>query len=613
MKECIPNKERGSVKSQVHNMKEKINAIRYLSKQLRYASIKFWVTTLIKDLLKNIEYFFVDVLLIKVIVDALIVGTNMQEIVQWVILAVCIRLIRIIVDSYYNNIINTLEPIKIEEYFIGIVMDKSNSVDMKCYDEMEYYNNYVMAVQDIDKKAMKMVNDMGTLLGTMVLIALTGTFVLVKDPILLFFVIAPVIGDAVLRVKISNKEYAKEEKISKIRRKQDYINKVNNESRYAEEVRLSSIARFFDKLFSENIEEAKKVTNFFFGGLLRLYLFSDSLYEPKNLLIILYLAYKAIIVRDISAGDFIAIQTALAGFSSNLGKITQRTTVFNEHILYSVRFKSFMEYKNSVVDGTQSLGAIYRIEFKNVSFRYGENLPYILDGINLEIKAGEQLALIGQNGQGKSTLIKLLMRFYDVSEGEILVNGNPIKQYKIDDLRHEVLFLSQQFHCFKISIISNILLRKRWDGDKKIRDYLYLFHLDEILEKFPNREYSVFGKDLYEDAIELSRGQQQKVAICRALNKEGSFLIMDEPSAALDPNAETELLNAMKGYVGKNISIIISHNLSLTKHATKIAVLDKGKIEEIGSHNELLQKDGIYKCMYLSQMKTALGKAEQVF
>lgn len=610
MKECIPSKERGSVKSRVHNMKEKINAIRYLSKQLRYASIKFWATTILKDLLKNIEYFFVDVLLIKVIVEALIEGTNMQEIGKWILLAVSIRLVRIIFVSYYDNYINTLESIKIEEYFIGIVMDKSNNVDMKCYDGTEYYNNYVMAVQDIDKKTMKMVNDMGILIGTVVLIALTGTFVLVKDPILLLFVIAPVIGDAILRVKISNKEYEKEEKISKIRRRQDYINKVNNESRYAEEVRLSSIARFFDKLFTENIEEAKKVTNSYFGGLLRLYLFSDSLYEPKNLLVILYLAYKAIIVRDISAGDFIAIQTALAGFSSNLGKITQRTTVFNEHILHSLKFKSFMEYENSVVDGTQSLGAIYRIEFKNVSFRYAENLPYVLDGINLVVKDGEQLALVGQNGQGKSTLIKLLMRFYDVSEGEILVNGIPIKQYKIDDLRHEMLFLSQQFHCFKISIISNIVLRERWGADKKSCDYLYLLDLDEILEKFPNREYSVFGKDLYEDGIELSRGQQQRVAICRALNKEGSFLIMDEPSAALDPNAETKLLNAMKGYAGKKISIIISHNLSLAKHSTKIAVLDKGKIEEIGSHDELLLKNGIYKRMFLSQMKTGLGKGE---
>ncbi len=364
-------------------MKEKIGAIRYLSKQLRHASIKFWITTILKELIKSFEYFLVDVLLIKMIIDALIQGTDIQEIIRWVIVAVLIRGIRIIFISYYDNYMNTLEPIKIEEYFIGMVMDKSNSVDVKCYDETEYYNDYVMAVRDIDKKAMKMLDDMGILIGTVILIALTGTFVVIKDPVLLIFVIAPVMGDAILRVKISNKEYAKEEKMSKIRRRQDYINRVNNESEYAEEARLSSITSFYRKSFLENVEEAKKVTDSFFGGLLKLYLLSDFLYEPKNLLVVLYLAYKAIIVKDISAGDFMAIQTALAGFSSNLGKITQRSTVFNGHILHSLKFKAFLEYKNTVVDGTQPLKAIKCIEFRDVSFRYAKNQPYVLEGINL--------------------------------------------------------------------------------------------------------------------------------------------------------------------------------------------------------------------------------------
>ncbi len=215
------------------------------------------------------------------------------------------------------------------------------------------------------------------------------------------------------------------------------------------------------------------------------------------------------------------------------------------------------------------------------------------------------MALVGRNGQGKSTLIKLLLRFYDVSEGEILVNGNSIRQYKIGDLRREMMFLSQQFHCYKIPIISNIVMQ---DSDASGCANLHMLGLDEVLEKFPNREYSVFGKDLYEDGIELSKGQQQKVAICRALKKGGSVLIMDEPTAALDPNAETKLFHVLNNDAKKNMSIIISHNLSLAKHADKIAVLDKGRIQEVGSHDNLFTKDGIYKRMFLLQRETALGK-----
>lgn len=582
----------------------KLRAIMFLSKQVRQASPKFWITTVLKESIKNLEYFCADVVIIKIIVDSLIDWQSIETVTAWIVIAVAVRVIKELFVAYYNNYVINLESLKIEAFFSNIVMEKSSSVDVKCYDDKDYYDDYVMAVKDIDKKAMKMVDDIGMLIGTVVLIALTSTYVMILDPVLLLFVILPVVGDSILRVKISRKEYKKQEELSKVIRKQDYIRKINNDVQFAEEVRLFSLGQYFDELFVENMQVEQEIADKHFKGLLRLYLQSDALYEPKNLLVIFYLAYKVIIVKNISAGDFIAIQTALGAFSSNLGKITQRTSVFNKHLLHATRFKSFWEYQNTVIDGAYPLHSIESIEFQNVSFRYSPDTPFVLQGISFIITAGEQLALVGKNGQGKSTLIKLLLRFYDATEGKILINGIAIERYKIEDLRREFLYVSQQFHCYKLSVSDNLMAN---DNIKKEDNYQKL-GLEQIVKDLPKGEKSLLGTDLYEDGIELSRGQQQQIAICRALNQEGSVLIMDEPTAALDPQAETKLIDVFDSYSTVKISILVSHNLSLAKHATTIIVLENGRIEEMGSHDTLLSKNGLYRKMYVSQLKAAWGR-----
>lgn len=586
------------------NSINKIRTIYFLSNQVRQASFKFWITTVIKEVITNLEYFGVKVFVIKMIVDALMDSQSIETITKWIVIAIAITAFKELFTSYYNSFIINAESPKIQEFFSNIVMQKCDSIDIRCYDEKEYYDNYVMAVKDIDKKAMKTVEDIGILLGTVILIALTSTYIIILDPILLLFVILPVIGDSILRVKISRKEYKKQEELSKVIRKQDYIKKINNNVEFAEETRLFSLGKLVNHLFLENMQAEEKISDKHFKGLLKLYLQSDALYEPKNLLLIFYLAFKVIITKSISAGDFIAIQTALSAFSSNLGKITQRTSVFNKHALHATRYKSFLEYRNIVKDGPYTLSSIESIEFQNVSFRYSPDTPFVLHGICFKITAGEQLALVGKNGQGKSTIIKLLLRFYDVTEGTIFVNGIPIDQFRIGDLRREILYLSQQFHCYKLSVSDNLMTSNT--AEKEYNNQI--LGLDKDIEALPKGELSLLGTDLYEDGIELSRGQQQRIAICRALNQTGSLIIMDEPTSALDPKAEAKLLNALEKHSTNKVSLLVSHNLSLAKHSTKIIVLENGRIEEMGSHQELIIKNGLYQKMYLSQLNVAWGR-----
>lgn len=582
----------------------KLQAILFLSKQVRKASSKFWLTTVFKELIINVEYFLVSIVITKTIVNGLLQPMAIGVICKWIAAAAFMTIAKELFLAYYNNYIYNVESVKIETYFSGIIMEKSGSVDLGCYDDKGYYDDYIIATKDIGSESMKMVEDIGILIGTVALIALTSTFVIMIDPVLLLFVTAPVIGDAILRIKISNTEYFKKEAFNKIIRRQEYIKKVINDVAYAEEVRLYSLSDFFDKRFAENMREEQDVAQKHFPKLLRLFLLSDLLYEPKNLLVILYLAYKVIIAKSLSAGDFIAVQTAVSGFGANLGKITQRTTIFNEHALCASRYISFIGKTNTVADGFRSLEAIKSIEFDNISFRYTSNGPYVLKGISFKIAGGEQLALVGKNGQGKSTIIKLLLRFYDATEGKIYINGYPIDEYMINDLRQEVSYLSQQFHCYKLSLSDNLLTEDFLINGNNNR----MLGVDDIIDSLPQRGQSFVGKDLYADGVELSRGQQQRIATARAVNKGGSLLVLDEPTAALDPLSETKLMDTLKKLSVEGITIVISHNLNLIKNSTKIVVLDDGQIKEMGTHDCLLSKNGLYSKMYKSQIYSSYSK-----
>lgn len=585
---------------------KKLQAILALSKQVRKASLKFWLTTVLKDLIKNVEYFFVSVVVIKIILDGLQNNIETHEIVTWIAVAAITEIAKELFFSYYNNCVYITESAKIEEYFTERVMDKSGIVDIDCYDDKEYYDNYIMATKDIDKKSIKMIEDIGVLIGTVALIALTSTFVIMIDPMLLIFVTVPVIGDAILRIKISNAEYVKKEELLKITRKQDYINKVSNDISYAEEVRLFSLKDFWDGRFILNMQEEEVICKRHFPKLLRLFLLSDSLYEPKNLLIILYLVYKVLVLKSISPGDFIAVQAALSGFGGNLGKITQRTTVFNEHALYASRYIAFIEKQNSILDGMCSLGSINSIEFCDVSFRYTPDGPDVLRGISFKLSSGDKIALVGKNGQGKSTVVKLMLRLYDATDGKILINDRPISEYKIDDLRREISYLSQQFHCYKLSILDNLMT----DTYTECQGVSRMLGLSETIDSLPCKESTFIGKDMYAKGVELSRGQQQKIATVRAVNKGGSLLILDEPTAALDPLSERKLLDALGSSSVGDMSVTISHNMSLAKKATKIIVLEEGKIKEMGTHDYLMSQRGIYHNMYISQTTATLEGKE---
>ena len=229
----------------------------------------------------------------------------------------------------------------------------------------------------------------------------------------------------------------------------------------------------------------------------------------------------------------------------------------------------------------------YYVEFKDVSFKYPGSETYALRHVNMKFKVGEKLAVVGMNGSGKTTFIKLMCRLYDPTEGEILLNGVNIKKYDYDEYLAVFSVVFQDFKLFSFSLGENVASGADYDVDK-VMGSLHQSGFGERLATMPEGIKTTLYKDFDENGIEVSGGEAQKIALARALYKDSPFIILDEPTAALDPIAEYEIYSKFNEIVGDKTAIYISHRLSSCRFCDKIAVFDNGHIVQRGSHDELV-------------------------
>lgn len=271
---------------------------------------------------------------------------------------------------------------------------------------------------------------------------------------------------------------------------------------------------------------------------------------------------------------------------------------------YAYKFIKFMEYPSSMSQGTCHVAEEkHTIEFVHVSFRYPRTEQMILEDVNLKISSGEHISIVGLNGAGKTTFIKLLCRLYDVTEGEILIDGINIKEYEEEEYRRLFAIVFQDFKLFAFTLRENISLDKGTD-DEDIWRVLELAGLAEDARKLPMSLDTMIYKSFDEHGTELSGGQQQKTAISRALYRNAPIVILDEPTAALDPMAEYDIYKRFDCLVGNKTAIYISHRLSSCKFCDRIAVFADKTIKEYGTHDELICiRDGIYATLFHAQAK----------
>ncbi|MEA2100194.1 MAG: ABC transporter transmembrane domain-containing protein [Campylobacterota bacterium] len=309
----------------------------------------------------------------------------------------------------------------------------------------------------------------------------------------------------------------------------------------------------------------------------------------SGLAAVIFVGGKEVYDGRMSVGEFTAFLTAVGLIFQPIRRIGSIYSKIQDAIAASERVFEILDTNSKIIDGEEILDKdIIQIEFKNVELKYEDS--FALDDINITVKQGENIALVGDSGGGKSTFINMLLRFYDPNNGLIRVNGTDIKEFTQESLKHHISLVSQRIYIFQDSLASNVAYGQTIDEDEVYK----ALKLADAIEFVESLEDGIHTK-MEEFGVNLSGGQRQRVAIARAIYKHSSLLLFDEATSALDNESEKRIQIALDEYTKDKITITIAHRLSTIEHADKILVMQKGKIVANGTHLELLESSKIYQ------------------
>jgi subfamily B ATP-binding cassette protein MsbA len=304
---------------------------------------------------------------------------------------------------------------------------------------------------------------------------------------------------------------------------------------------------------------------------------------------VIFIGGKEVYNGNMTVGEFTAFLTAVGLVFQPIRRIGSIYSKIQDAVAASERVFEIFDTKNKIIDGDEILiDDIKDIEFKNVFLKYENTIA--LNDVSIDIKQGENIALVGDSGGGKSSFVNMILRFYDPASGEILVNGKNIKNYNQDSLKHHISLVSQRIYIFQDSLASNVAYGQEIDI-KRVEEALELADASQFVSSLEHGVDTI----MEEFGANLSGGQRQRVAIARAIYKHSSLILFDEATSALDNESEKRIQQALNRHTKDKITLTIAHRLSTIEHADKILVMQKGKVVASGNHRELLENSEIYQ------------------
>lgn len=386
-----------------------------------------------------------------------------------------------------------------------------------------------------------------------------------------------------------------------------YINAVSGDARSAKDIRLYPMAKWFSDIYEDNMKGIAAWYRKLTKKLFRVTACDGALGLLREGIIYLYLIYM-FMNGHISVGDFVLYFGVVNGFSSWLSEIFAEASVLNQLSTKIKRFREYLDFPEyyRIEDGVHpdQDKMPKEIELKNVSFRYEKNQPYVLKNFSLVIRPGEHLAVVGLNGAGKTTLIKLICGLIDPTDGQVLYNGKPVTEYNRVEFYQMYSAVFQQFSIMPVTIEEIVAEAPKAQVDsERVKKCLELAGMWERIQKLPDKLQSQYGRTIYDDGIEFSGGETQKLLLARSIYKSAPILLLDEPTAALDPIAESELYQKYNQISEGKTAVFISHRLASANFCNRIILIENGAICEEGTHRELLAKKGKYYNLFELQAK----------
>ena len=483
-----------------------------------------------------------------------------------------------------------------------LIMNKTNDLSLADYENPEMYNSIQRAEQEI---GIRPFNIISTLVGMIssVITLFSSLLILLQWHwfSILGFIVLPFLTFSYFK-KISEYEYQTKYNRSTNERKSWYISHLLTKDRFIKEIKLFDLNEYLVERFKDYRFKFHQQNKYIFFK-------KDSFslaYQLTNTLISSFLAILAFyeaIIGYILVGNVMTYINVVSKIENAISAIVVSYFSLVQDNMYVENIRTYLTYENkalnNIVSEKQKIKEIKKIKIINLSFKYPNSKEKVLDKINLEICAGENFALVGKNGSGKTTLIKILCGLYDNYEGAIYVNDINLRNIEMSSYKKLISAIFQDYNCYEFTAKENISFGdiQNFDDLTRVREAAKISGADEFISKLPMGINQQLG-NWFEEGIQLSGGQWQKIAISRAFMKKSHLLILDEPSASLDPISEYNFYEKIIHEDTGNIKIFITHRFNNAKFTDKIIVMDKGKIVEFGSHEPLIKNEQLYYKMY---------------
>jgi len=544
----------------------------------------------------------------KLIIDAIVATVERHQPLQphfwWLVgaefaLAVC--------GSLFSRAIDYFDSLFADNYTRHVsiaVMKHAAELDLLTYEDPVFYDRLERArVQATDR--LGMIQSMGRLVQQVITTVSLSVSILLFSPWLLLLLVAGVVPAFLGESHFAFLGYAKNFRQTPMRRQLDYLRVLGGSREAAKELKLFGLKDFLtgrftklsDEIYVENVGLSRRKLT---AGALLSVIATGGYYS----------AYVIVIWQTLSGvltiGSMTFLTRAVMQASDNIQQIFSTVSSIADQALFLTDLLAFFEMKPTVRSKPNALPAprpiMQGFEFRDVSFQYPGGSRLVLDRLNLRFRPGERIALVGENGQGKTTIVKLMTRLYDPMEGQILLDGVDLREYDIEDLYHEIGVIFQDFMRYEMTARENIAVgRIEALHNTEIMEMAARKSLAEpIIGRLPGRYEQMLGRR-FDGGLDLSGGEWQKVALARAYLRDAQVLILDEPTAALDARSEYEVFQRFAELTTGKMALLISHRFSTVRMADRIIVLENGRIAEEGNHDELASLGGRYAEMFEMQ------------
>ena len=553
-----------------------------------------------------------DTFILKLIINGLAGNMAFKNIMVLLL----ISLVLVVILEWIHQLLNEWAKAKLIPLSGRIQRDlaeKNSLKDLIFYDDPETYDTYAVVSQRADELVSDAVTVVSKIIGGSIALLVAASMILTIDPILAIFPVAGFIVNLATRFKIEKINYTWWVEYRKKLRKADYSKRVFYQPEFAKECKLTDVRGPLRLQFDEALDEAAEEGRIYGPPLTWVSLVNwISVFTVFSFFAIpAYLGYLALVVKSIALGEVASANNAANYVRRNLNEINYCLVDFQVIGRYGSKLIKLLEYKPNieVADGLTPEKGSGELVLSHVSFRYPNTEEDTLKDISIEIHPGEKIAIVGENGAGKTTFVKLLMRLYDVTGGSISYGGHDIREYNTRKYRKKISAVFQDYNIYAATVAENVLLRKANEEDEEdVRHALKKADFGRKLDSLPLGIHTPLTREFDEDGVNLSGGEAQKIAISRVFlkNEDRAVSILDEPSSALDPVSEYKLNKNLIENAGDNTVIFISHRLSTTRMADRIYLFEHGKIIEQGTHDELMAQNGRYREMCDRQARNYL-------